>query len=165
MRVETPHVLGEVGGRRVALALDEVESVLPMLALEPVPGGPAALLGVANLGGEPVPVLTLRGLFGLAHDPDDLDHRIVVCRLGERRLGLCVDAVHDLGVPSNLRAPTAADRLVAMEVVRAFGVCEGNVCAVLDPRIAAEWLARTLERLEPQQPGPEESGEAADPHA
>src|SRR3954466_10419390 len=95
-RTKISHLIGAVGGRLVALELPNVSQVLPMLLVEPCPGGPRALLGFANLGGEAIPVLAVRTLFGLRElDPESsetafqaVDQRLVVCLRGGRRVGL-----------------------------------------------------------------------------
>jgi len=138
-------LLGLVGGQRIALVLTSVKQVLPMIELSEMPGGPSGLAGFANLGTEPVPVLRLRTLFGLDEAAQDIDHRIVLCSVDSRRVGLIVDEATGLGHPENLRSPSIEDRLVALEVVLGVGIYEGEICLLLDPTVAIDWLTRTLE--------------------
>lgn len=152
------HLVGRVGERVVALELPLVRQVLPMLTVDPCPGGPAALLGFANLGGAPVAVLAVRALFGLpAPDPlEAVDHRLVVCARGGHDVALLVDDVAGLATPSALRSPAVEDRIVAVDVVRQVGVLDGRLCLVLDPGVAIDWLTRTLDL-----PSPEPAGSAS----
>jgi chemotaxis signal transduction protein len=141
------HLIGRVGERLVALGLEPIAQVLPMLRVEPCPGGPAALLGFANIGGEPVAALAVRTLFGLPPaDPATLaDQRLVLCRRGSRTIGLVLDEVLSLDSPTALRSPAVEDRIVAVEVVREVGVLGGRVCVVLDPTVAIDWLTRVID--------------------
>jgi purine-binding chemotaxis protein CheW len=59
-------VLGfALAGERYGIELPEVLQVLPLVDCTPVPGGPAWLLGVANLRGEVRSVIDLRQVLGL----------------------------------------------------------------------------------------------------
>jgi purine-binding chemotaxis protein CheW len=128
-------VVGSLASHRVALPLAFVEEVLPMLALEQA-GGPAALLGWAQLDGEPIPVVSLRALVGWPPPEDDLDHRIVIGSAGGRRVGLVLDDVLELGEAESVRPPTVEGVPLAMEVVHGVGMVGGALCLLLEPEIA-----------------------------
>ncbi len=53
-----------IGGERWAFPLDSVRSVLKLRHVTPVPLGPPALVGVARIEGEVVPVWSLAALLG-----------------------------------------------------------------------------------------------------
>jgi chemotaxis signal transduction protein len=156
-RTKSAHLLGAVGGRLVALELPHVKQVLAMMLVEPCPGGPKALLGFANLGGEPVPVLALRVLFGLREVEDAfhaVDQRLVVCVHRGRQIGLVLDEIEGLGEATALRAPSVDDRIVAVEVVRGIGLVGDRLCVVVDPAVAIDWLTRVIDvpALDPVKP-------------
>lgn len=109
------------------------------------PGGPAALVGFANLEGSPLPILRLRALFGLPEPEDDLDHHVVVCGRGATQVGLALDKAIGLGALEALRSPTVEDHLVAADVVKAVGLYEGSICVVIDAAVAVEWLTQTVD--------------------
>jgi chemotaxis signal transduction protein len=54
-----------IGEDRYGIELTDVREVVPEPLLTPVPGAPAAVLGVVNLRGEVVPVLDTAQLLGL----------------------------------------------------------------------------------------------------
>jgi purine-binding chemotaxis protein CheW len=88
------HVRLRVGQEQYALPVDRVLEVAELGDLTPVPGSPSEILGVRNLRGQVIPVLSLATVLGLsAEDP----LRIVVVELGDRRAGLAVDAIVDVG--------------------------------------------------------------------
>jgi len=133
-----------VAGQRLALDLGVVVRVLPMLAVEPVHGAPEAVLGWADLGGQPVPILALRPLLGLEQPADDLDHRIVVCAHPEGLVGLVADEVVGPCVATAERATTLEDRVLAAEIIRGVGLVPGGAALVLDLRPTLGWLADLL---------------------
>lgn len=89
-------VVFDIEGQRYALSLNNVERVLPIVAVSPLPQAPAAVLGVMNLHGQVIPVLDLRRRFGLPLCDYGLTARLLVVRTGRRILALAVDEV--LGV-------------------------------------------------------------------
>jgi chemotaxis signal transduction protein len=138
---EPSGLLVSVAGQRLLLDLRLVDRVLPMLAVEPAHGAPPALLGWADLGGRPVPILALRPLLGLPHPADDVDHRIVVCAHPEGAVGLVADEVLGPCAPSAERPATLEDRALAADVVRGVAIVPGGPALVLELRPALRWLA------------------------
>ena len=84
-------VVFDIEGQRYALPLNDVERVLPMVAVSPLPQAPAVVLGVINLHGQVIPVLDLRCRFGLPLCDYGLTARLLVVRTSRRILALAVD--------------------------------------------------------------------------
>jgi purine-binding chemotaxis protein CheW len=89
-------IVFDIEGQRYALPLHDVERVLPMVAVSPLPKAPAVALGVINLHGKIIPVLDVRRRFGLPSRDYGLTAHLLVARTVRRSLALPVDAV--LGV-------------------------------------------------------------------
>jgi purine-binding chemotaxis protein CheW len=85
-----------IDGQRYALALGAVERVLPMVAVSPLPAGPAIALGVINVHGTVVPVVDVRRRFGLPARDFGVTTRLLIARAGRRTLAIPADEV--LGV-------------------------------------------------------------------
>ncbi|MCU0695426.1 MAG: chemotaxis protein CheW [Myxococcaceae bacterium] len=90
----------EVGGEQYVIDLKRVEEILPVQAPTPVPKAPGFLEGVVKLRGEVVPVVDVRKRLGVQPAAGPLRdkrvarrERMVVCKLGRRRVGFLVDAV------------------------------------------------------------------------
>lgn len=84
----------QVGGERLAIpALDVVEVIRPP-AVTRVPLGPASLVGVANLRGAVMPVVSLHRLLGIEEHPS-ANPRVVVIDRGAP-VGLVIDGVASL---------------------------------------------------------------------
>ena len=99
-----------------------VREVARLVPLTFVPGAPPAILGVANLRGQIMPVIELRRLIG-GRAPDDRDDprprsaRIVVVAHGEIVAGFLVDAVtevHEFHGPLE-PAPQLSDHRLPVE--------------------------------------------------
>jgi purine-binding chemotaxis protein CheW len=89
-------VVFEVHGRQYALPAGQVRELVRAVALVPLPGAPAVVEGMFNLRGKVVPVLDVRGRFGLpprALDPADhfvvaWANNVLVALRADRALGL-----------------------------------------------------------------------------
>jgi purine-binding chemotaxis protein CheW len=92
--MNTVHVRVRAGAEDYALPVDSVLEIAELGEVAPVPGAPAAVLGVRNLRGQVIPVIDLASLFGLANDAPF--ERIVLAEDGDRRAGLAVEAVLDV---------------------------------------------------------------------
>ena len=101
-------VVFRLEGQRYALHLSQVESVLSMVAVSPLPKTPAVVAGVINYRGSVVPVLDLRPQFGFARREFGLTDHLLLARTTRRMLALPVDEV--LGVNEvpveNILAPS-----------------------------------------------------------
>lgn len=85
-----------IGPVRCGLPMEEVAEVLPAARLTPLPGAPAAVLGVLDVRGEVTAVLDGRRCLGLPDAALRPDDRFIVLAVGECRRALRVDAAEDL---------------------------------------------------------------------
>jgi len=75
-----------------ALLLASVRQVLRMVEVTPLPKAPEIVLGVINLHGTVVPVLSIRRRMGLV-EAEALSDQLIVADTASRRVALVVDAV------------------------------------------------------------------------
>ena len=74
----------------------QVQEVLRMTEIAPVPGAPSYVLGIINLRGNVVTVMDTRSRFGLPpHEPDDAT-RIVIIEAEDQVVGILVDSVAEV---------------------------------------------------------------------
>jgi purine-binding chemotaxis protein CheW len=73
-----------------------VQEIKGYSAVTPLPNLPPYIKGVLNLRGAVVPVLDLRDRFGMSESEYTRFTVIIVVRVGERVVGLIVDAVSDV---------------------------------------------------------------------
>ncbi|KLK90493.1 hypothetical protein AA309_25450 [Microvirga vignae] len=108
----------EVGGERFALPAADVAEVIRRPAITRVPLGPSSLLGVANLRGAVIPVVSLHSLLGQKGTPP-ANARVVVIDRGAP-VGLAIDRVASLGSAAG-EAPgdSAQARLIDLDALLA----------------------------------------------
>ncbi|MGP3699549.1 chemotaxis protein CheW [Rhodobacter sp. NSM] len=105
------HLVVVLGEDRLRLAGDAVLEILRPRPLTRVPGGPPGLLGLINLRGAVIPVLSLAALMGRPLSAPPPTARIVAVQAGQA-LGLLVDHVAGLRETGD-EAALDLDRLLA----------------------------------------------------
>lgn len=74
----------------------QVQEVLRLTEIAPVPGAPHYVLGIINLRGNVVTVLDSRKRFGLSDKDADDSTRIVIIEAGDQVVGILVDSVAEV---------------------------------------------------------------------
>jgi purine-binding chemotaxis protein CheW len=85
-----------IGDRRYGLEASVVESVVRMVEITPLPGGPAAVRGLIEVGGEIVPVFAVERRFGLRERPWGPSDFLVLARSPRRRVALAAEEVFEV---------------------------------------------------------------------
>ena len=136
--------------QRYALRLEAVERFVRAVEVTPLPGAPAIVLGMIDVGGSVLPVLSLRRRFGSSEREIGVADQFLIARTAARAVALVVDeALGVITVPSEV--VTGAGRIVpGLEHVQGVvGLDDGLVvihdlapCLSLeDERVLAEALA------------------------
>jgi purine-binding chemotaxis protein CheW len=86
-----PLVVFSLDDQRYALDLDRVQRSLRVVAITSLPGAPAIVLGIVNLGGAVIPVADMRKRFGHAPRAARLSDHLIVASTGRRTVALLVD--------------------------------------------------------------------------
>lgn len=93
-----------LGAETYAIDVEQVLEVAELDEVCPVPGSPAAVLGVRNLRGSVIPVLDLASLLGAALDRPP--RRLIVAEREGNRTGLAVSEVSGvISLPDSLEPP------------------------------------------------------------
>lgn len=74
----------------------QVQEVLRITEIAPVPGAPSFVLGIINLRGNVVTVVDTRRRFGLSPKDNDDASRIVIIEVNSNVIGMLVDSVADV---------------------------------------------------------------------
>ena len=89
-----------LGGQRYALWAEAVRELVRAVAIVPLPRAPAMVEGVINLRGKVVPVLDLRGRFGVPAKPVEPGDHLIIAEVagnpGPRRVAIRADRALDL---------------------------------------------------------------------
>ena len=73
-----------------------VQEINRMTEITKIPSTPEFVKGVINLRGNVIPVIDLRNRLGMLEKEHDKQTRIIVADVGERTVGLVVDAVSEV---------------------------------------------------------------------
>jgi purine-binding chemotaxis protein CheW len=84
----------EVQHQRHAVALANVQRVVPAVAVLPLPEAPTAVLGAIDVAGQVRPVVSIRRRLGLPERGPSSRQQLVLARTAVRELALLVDEVH-----------------------------------------------------------------------
>ena len=87
-------LLFRVGEENFAVALANAEEAVESLAVHPLPGSPAGMLGVAPLRGVMLPIYAAEPLLGVAPAPDA--NVTLIVRGHDGRAGIVIDDVEDV---------------------------------------------------------------------
>ena len=86
----------EVEGETYGINVMQVQEVLRVTEIAPVPGAPDYVLGIINLRGNVVGVLDSRKRFGLPPREVGDQSRIVITEINHQQVGLLVDSVAEV---------------------------------------------------------------------
>ncbi|NMO13347.1 purine-binding chemotaxis protein CheW [Pyxidicoccus fallax] len=85
-----------VGNEEYVLDIMRVEEILPPQRVTPIPHAPSFVEGVLHLRGIILPVVDLRRRLQGQETPETPKTRLLVCRLGTRRVAVRVDRVAEV---------------------------------------------------------------------
>ena len=119
--------------QRYALRLDAVERVIRAVAATQVPETPAFVLGLVNLAGQLLPVVSLRRCLGLPDRPIRPEDQFVIARTSRLAMALVVDEVQGLSVDDAIRSVAPADVLPQGEWrVQSLVKIDGDIILIYD---------------------------------
>lgn len=113
------------------IPLASVAETMRPLAATPLAAGPAFVLGISVIRGAPVPVVDAAGILGTT--PSAPPQRLVMLKLGERRVGLAVErvlGVHSLPIQALAEVPPLMHNAGA-EAVAAISLLDSQLLLVL----------------------------------
>lgn len=111
--------------------IPQVKEVIKVRELTEVPKAPRDIMGVISLRGVVIPVMNLRGRFGMPIKSSG--ERIIIVRDGTGFLGLLVDTVkHVVRVPEKSIEPAPSINTIDGELIRGIGRHKGGMFILLD---------------------------------
>lgn len=93
MRVEVQLVVCRLAGGDYGVPIEQVKEINRYVEVTRIPKAPASVLGVINLRGQVIPVVSLRERFGFPPEQIDAATRIIV---SDVRVGFVVDGVTEV---------------------------------------------------------------------
>lgn len=101
------YVIVELGAEKHALSISDIYEIIKIQKITEVPGSRPYLVGVTNLRGKIMPVISLRMRFGLDEAEATKRTRIVVVRHQEEMVGIIVDCVSQVMRFNDIQPSTA----------------------------------------------------------
>lgn len=83
-------------GETYGIDVMQVQEVLPMPEITPVPGAPSWIMGIINLRGTVVTVIDTRMRLGINPKAADASNRVIVIEANEQVAGIHVDSVAEV---------------------------------------------------------------------
>lgn len=87
----------------------QVQEVLSMPEITPVPGAPSCVMGIINLRGSVVTVIDTRMRLGIGPKPPDASNRVIVIEADDQIAGILVDTVAEVANVRDTQIDTAPD--------------------------------------------------------
>lgn len=127
-------IVFELENERYGLSVIKTESIERMTQITRVPDSSDYVLGIINLRGDILPVLSLRLKIGLKPKAFDSDTRIIVVDVGNYRVGIVVDRIVEIMNISEIGIQSAKEILIDRESQMFEGVYKSgdNVVMLLD---------------------------------
>jgi purine-binding chemotaxis protein CheW len=116
-----------VGGAVYGIDVAGVDEILPRVVPLPVADAPAHVEGVVHVQGAAVPIVDLRRLLPAGSPPRTAKPKVILARLGRRRVGLRVDGM------AGVRHYTVAEIRPGGPVPGVLGIT-ADECRLLDLR-------------------------------
>ncbi len=120
-----------VAKQRLALPLKQVDRILRMVELIPVPEAPDVIQGLINLHGEAIPAINLRVRLGLPRQPVHVNDRILIVQTRCRPMGLIVESVDAVLEVTADQVEKPGGSLVKTPLLQALIRKEDNIYLVL----------------------------------
>jgi purine-binding chemotaxis protein CheW len=140
---QVPVVVFRLGDERFGIPLADLSQVLPCVAITPIPGKHALLLGVANLGGTLRSVVDLNALLHTSATHCD-DKYIVLLRVADQSLALQIESLDGVseidlatlapvdetasGATINLTRGITDNRIIVLDSTAVIGKVKEQLC-------------------------------------
>lgn len=89
-------IVFKLGTEEYGIEVDKVQTIERMMPITRVPKTYAFIKGVINLRGVVIPVIDLRGRFGLAEAEYSDQTRVIIVAVNEMEVGFIVDSANDV---------------------------------------------------------------------
>lgn len=140
-----------LGEEEYAVDVAQVQEIVRLVSITPVPRSPDHVEGVINLRGRIVPVVDLALRLGLPKRERTSASRIVITQVGDRTVGMLVDAVSEvLRLPASQieAAPDLLKASLSHDFFTGVGKLEERLLILLDlPRVLSREDERALAGL------------------
>ena len=124
----------QLSAEEYGIAINAVREIIGPLPITPVPGSPPEMLGVVNLRGKVIPVVSMRARFGMPRE-DAHPHNVILVVDGRNGpIGLFADRVREVAnfADGDTEPPPAYGLTVDTTLVAAIGKSQDRIRILLD---------------------------------
>ena len=124
----------QLGSEEYGVDISQVQEIIRMVEITHVPRAPKFMEGVINLRGQLIPIIDLRTRFGMTRIDATKSTRIIVTEIGNKRVGIVVDAVSEvLNIPmENVEDAPEMIAGVGTEYIQGVGKMGDRLIIMLD---------------------------------
>ena len=133
-RVAGTYLTFQAGAEEYGIEIFKVREIIRMLPITPVPGSPPEMVGVINLRGKVIPVISIRTRFGMPASEPHPHNVIIVVENLQGEIGIAVDRVAEVArfTEAETEPPPAYGLAVDTTCVAAIGKSQGRVRMLLN---------------------------------
>lgn len=123
-----------VGEEEYGVELMTIREIKGWVATTPLPNSPACMKGVINLRGVVIPIFDLRSRFGLGETTPTEKNVVIIIAVGERLIGVLVDAVSDIlsVTKDQIRAAPQVETKISQDFVSGLISVEEKMVVLLN---------------------------------
>ena len=127
-------VVFTLAGKALALDILQVQEIIRLVEITPVPKMPSFALGVINLRGKIVPIINIREKLSLPDDQPTARTCIVLVRSGKKLLGFLADDVAEvITLPAGaVEKPENAPEWIQSDLFLGVGKLSGGLLVIID---------------------------------
>jgi purine-binding chemotaxis protein CheW len=120
-----------IAGERYAIRIQDIHEIIKIQDITHIPNVMPHVKGVINLRGSIVPVISLRGLFGVYEDEYSKSTRIVVVNNKADTVGIIVDRVNKVATFSEIQPPPEHIGGISGSYFVGIGLVENGLVGIL----------------------------------
>lgn len=129
--LQTQYIEIEIENERYALNICDIHEIIKMQDITEIPNSKSYVIGIINLRGKIVPVVSLRNRFGLPEASYSKSTRIVVVNYANEMIGIVVDRVNRVATFANMQPPSERIGDVQDTYFAGIGFTETGLVGVL----------------------------------
>ena len=128
------YIVIKIGEEQYGIDIKYIDNIVRLPQITRVPKVPAHFLGVINLRGEVIPVMSLRIKMSLEADTPTKDTRIIIIKMAQyEAIGMMVDSVKEVvNLTSDQIEGMGSDKREEAAYVRGIGKHDGGLISLLD---------------------------------
>jgi purine-binding chemotaxis protein CheW len=131
---EDRYVVFKLDEHFFALPVGIVERIVRVVNITPVPGSPAHIFGVINVQGQPVPVFSIRKIFGLPAREMRLSDQLIFVRTLKHTVSFVADMVTGVVSRNGRKKVSSGQIFTGLEkIVEGLVFCDDGIILIYDP--------------------------------